>query len=323
MNKATAVSPANIAFVKFWGLKNKELILAYNDSISMNLSNCITKTTVEFSPKFKKHQIYLDLFGKGKQLITGKKEGKIVNQLERIKKLAKNNWFAQIYSQTNFPSEAGIAASASAFSALTLAATYALKLKLSNKQLSVLTRLSGSGSACRSVVDGFCCWHKDCATQIAGVNHWPELTDIVAVVDTSTKKVSSFDGHQLALSSPYFKARIEEVNKRARLVTQAIKQKDFKTLGEQAELDALSMHFVMMTSSPALFALSPKSWNIIQSVRSWREQGLQVYFTVDNGPNIHILCLETDKAKILQRLKKMPEVLFTIVNKNCRGARII
>jgi len=323
MNKATAVSPANIAFVKFWGLKNKELILAYNDSISMNLSNCITKTTVEFSPKFKKHQIYLDLFGKGKQLISGKKAEKIINQLERIKKLAKNNWFAQVYSQTNFPSEAGIAASASAFSALTLAAATALKLNLSNKQLSALTRLSGSGSACRSIVDGFSHWHQDHATQIAKAEHWPELTDIVAVVDANTKKVSSFDGHKLALSSPYFKARIKEVEIRVILVIQAIKQKDFKTLGEQAELDTLSMHFVMMTSRPGIFALSHKTWKLIEEIKSWRKEGLEAYFTIDNGPNVHILCLEKDKTKILQRLKKIPEVLFIIVNKNCQGARIV
>ena len=46
--KATAISPANIAFIKFWGKKNPKLNIPFNDSISMNLSNCLTTTTVEF-----------------------------------------------------------------------------------------------------------------------------------------------------------------------------------------------------------------------------------------------------------------------------------
>lgn len=323
MNKATAVSPANLAFVKFWGLKDAGKILAFNPSISMNLSKCLTKTTVYFDSKFKTDEITLHYFQKKPKKLNSQEAEKIVKQLDRIRKLAGIKYKAQVYSQTNFPSQAGIAASASAFSALTLAASRAAGLKLGKKELSGLTRLSGSGSACRSVIDGFAIWQNKDASELASYTYWPELRDIVVVVDTGEKTTSSFAGHLSACTSPYFKARQQELKSRIPQIAEAIKNKDLKILGEQAELDTLSMHLVMMTSKPPIFSLKPSSWQVIEEVRKWRQQGLPAYFSIDNGPNIHILCEQKNQAEIAKKLKKIPQVLFLIVNKNCPGARLL
>ena len=47
--KSTAIAPANIAFIKYWGKQDAALRLPLNDTISMNLSAAYTVTTVEFS----------------------------------------------------------------------------------------------------------------------------------------------------------------------------------------------------------------------------------------------------------------------------------
>ena len=48
--KATALAPSNIAFIKYWGKKDAKLRIPANSSISMNLSDVYTTTTVEFDP---------------------------------------------------------------------------------------------------------------------------------------------------------------------------------------------------------------------------------------------------------------------------------
>ncbi len=69
MLKATAVAPANIAFIKYWGKKDPELRLPLNDSISMNLSACQTITTVEFSDKFKEDYFELMPYNHRKNML--------------------------------------------------------------------------------------------------------------------------------------------------------------------------------------------------------------------------------------------------------------
>lgn len=198
--KATAVSPANIAFVKYWGSRDFGLNLPYNDSISMNLSNCLTGTTVEFSSDYQKDQVFID-----NKKVAGKKEERVIQILDLIRKKATLTLNAKIYSKNNFPQGAGIASSSSAFSALALAGTAAAGLSLSKKELSILAR-RGSGSACRSIISGFAQWktgkenEDSYAVQIAPENFWA-LRDLVLVVSDKEKKTGSLEGHRLALTS--------------------------------------------------------------------------------------------------------------------------
>jgi diphosphomevalonate decarboxylase len=143
--KATAKAPANIAFVKYWGKKDSSIRLPLNSSVSMNLDNVFTITTVEFSPYLAKDKI--EIVG---EKLSGEGIKRVVSHLDRIRKLAKIKQKARVKTKNNFPKGSGIASSASGFAALTLAATKAAGLDLSEKELSILARL-GSGSACRSI----------------------------------------------------------------------------------------------------------------------------------------------------------------------------
>ena len=74
--KATTIAPSNIAFIKYWGKKDEELKLPENSSISMNLSNLITTTTVEFNPEFKKDLVVID------NKIDAKESNRVIKHLD-------------------------------------------------------------------------------------------------------------------------------------------------------------------------------------------------------------------------------------------------
>ncbi|PKP56739.1 MAG: hypothetical protein CVT89_05655 [Candidatus Altiarchaeales archaeon HGW-Altiarchaeales-2] len=146
--KATAIAHPNIAFVKYWGKKDEDLRIPLNNSISMNLGNLWTKTTVEFN------DFDDDIVIINKEVAEGTAKERVVKHLDKFRNLASNVLKAKVVSENNFPMSSGIASSASGFAALTMANASALNLNLSEKELSILARL-GSGSACRSIPDGF------------------------------------------------------------------------------------------------------------------------------------------------------------------------
>src|SRR3990167_337608 len=207
--KATATAPSNIAFIKYWGRKDETLRLPENGSLSMNLSALQTTTTVEFSPDYTEDHIE----------INGTRESnessRAVKHLDRVRALAKISDFAKVVTKNNFPTGTGLSSSASGFAALTVAAASAAGLQLSEKDLSVLAR-QGSGSACRSIPDGFIEWldgdtsETSYATQIFLPNWW-NIADVVAIVSESKKEVSTSTGQQSAQSSPFMPVRLRRM----------------------------------------------------------------------------------------------------------------
>lgn len=326
--KATAIAPANIAFIKYWGQKDSQFVLPYNDSISLNLSRCRTTTTVAFSPAFPDDTVRIKFFGEELKEAKDKPRERVLAQVNRLRRIAGVTWPGRIVSHNSFPADAGIASSAAAFSALTLALVGALGLEVSQKELSILTRLAGSGSACRSIPDGFVQWRKgynsdtSYAVQLHD-EHWWDLGDIVVVVKDEAKAVSSLSGHQLAKTSPYFSARLQELPGRIRQVKQAIKAKDFLKLGRLIEAEAVSLHLVAMSSRPPIFYWNEGTMQIIQALLAWREKGLLGFFTMDAGPNVHVICRQQDGNKLNKRLRQLSSVEFTIINRPAKGARLI
>ena len=301
--KATAVAPANIAFIKYWGRKDAKLRIPSNPSISMNLSACITKTTVEFSKNFKKDTV-----------TKGFNEKRIIAHIDRIRNIANTKIRAKITTNNSFPTSAGIASSASGFAALTVAAVAALDLKLSEKELSALARL-GSGSACRSIPDGYVKWEGEYAYSLYPHDYW-DLRDILVIVESKGKEISSSKGHNAAHSSPFFTKRLAMIPKRIKRIEKALKEKNFPELGNVIEEDCLDMHHVMQTQTPPLFYWNEKTQQVIKQVK---RSGLPVYFTIDAGPNVHLICEAKNEKKLVENLKGWN----IIINKPVRGAHII
>lgn len=318
--KATAIAPSNIAFIKYWGRKNEVLRLPTNGSISMNLSNLLTTTTVEFDSGRKQDEVFID------GLADKKETDRVINHLNRIRKLAKIKDKARVASKNNFPSSVGLSSSASGFAALTLAGTKAAGLNLAEKQLSILAR-QGSGSACRSIPSGFVEWldgntsGSSYAVSLYPPDYW-EIVDIVAIVSKEKKEVSTSEGQKLAKTSFFYKFRQTNMNNKIRLLKKYLKEKKFGDFGELAESEALEMHAIMLTSNPSLIYWTAGSLELMKLVKKWRQEGLAIYFTINTGQDIHLLCQKKDTDKVVQRLKRLPFVKKHIINFPAKGAKI-
>ncbi len=305
---ATAVASPNIAFIKYWGNRDPALRLPANASLSMTLANLQTETTVIFDDRLDSDQIEID-----GSPAAEKAASRVTLHLDLIRTLSGSPAFARIRSQSNFPAGAGIASSASAFAALTAAASAAAGLELNKKQLSILAR-RGSGSAARSIFGGFVQLFSGnvnedgYAEQLAPADHW-QLVDLIAVVNKEHKSTGSSEGHHLAPTSPIQAVRVQDAAHRLEICKKAILQKDFLALAQIVVLDSNLMHSVMMTSDPPLLYLEPESISIMKHVTRWRENGLDVCYTVDAGPNVHCICSSSDSFEVESQLRSIDGIL--------------
>lgn len=328
MMKATAQAPSNIAFIKYWGRKDEVLRLPENGSISMNLSHLFTTTTVEFQMSS-----HLPCGNSDEVIINGKREededegSRVIKHLDRIRNLAKINLKAKVETRNNFPTGTGLSSSASGFAALTVAGAKAAGLNLSEKELSILARL-GSGSACRSIPNGFVEWldgntsDTSYSVSLYPENYW-DIVDVVVVISKNKKEVSTTEGQKLASSSPFFPVRLSKIKNKINLIKKYMKNKDFVEFGELVEAEALELHAIMLTSTPSLIYLLPGSLRIMHLVKKWRQGGLQVYFTVNTGQDIHLICQRKNAEEISREALGVSEVQKTIINFPSKGARLI
>jgi len=319
---ATAVAHPNIAFIKYWGNRDDRLRLPLNSSISMNLAGLETHTTVQFNPRIEQDSLTLN----GKPA-SGDTLQRTMAFLDHLRQLAVKPLYARVVSTNNFPAGAGIASSASAFAALALAGSRALGFHLSERQLTILAR-RGSGSAARSIPDGFVEWHAaeqdedSYAESIAPPEHW-HLVDCIVILQTEPKEVGSTQGHALAGSSPLQAARVADAPRRLELCRSALLHRDFAALAGVVELDSNLMHAVMMTSLPPLFYWAPGSLAIMQAVSAWRRENIEACYTLDAGPNVHVICTARYLGEVKARLECMPGVLRVISAAPGGPARVI
>lgn len=316
MAKATAVANPNIAFIKYWGKADEALNLPANPSLSMNLAALTTVTTVEFRPGLSADLVTLD-----GHPAAGAARERVVAHLDRVRAMAGTEWRASVASRNDFPAATGLASSASAFAALSLAAACAAGLALDETALSRLARL-GSGSACRSVPAGFCLWEGEQARQVAPPDYW-NLCDVVAIVTDRPKAVGSHDGHSLAPSSPLYAARLAAVPGWLAAVRDGLERRDLAAMGPAVEADALAMHGVMMTSQPSLLYWQPATVAVLLAVREWRAAGLEVYFTMDAGPNVHCLCRVEEAGEVEKRLRTITGVQDVLSSGPGDGVRLV
>jgi diphosphomevalonate decarboxylase len=322
MTTATAQAFANIAFIKYWGNRDNALRIPMNGSISMNLDGLYTRTTVSFQPSLPFDELIIN-----EHEIRGAGLERISYLLDLIREKANLRERAEVMSENNFPSGAGIASSAAAFAALAVAGSKAAGLNLTEPELSRLAR-RGSGSASRSIPGGFVEWQAGTSDEdsfafsIAPPNHW-NLVDCVAIVSAAHKKTGSTEGHFIASTSPLQAARVADAPRRLELCRKAILEKDFNTFASIVELDSDLMHAVMMTSTPALHYWRPASLEVMNCVRQWRTEGIPVCYTVDAGPNVHVICLEPEAHAVDKRLREIGGVENVLVARAGGPAKIV
>ena len=307
--KSTAIANSNIAFIKYWGKKDIKLNLPMNPSVSMTLDdNLCTKTTVEFSKKYKKDSFILN-----KKKYDTKR---ISAFLDIIRKKANTKLFAKVVSTNSFPTASGIASSASGFAALAAASTKALDLNLSNKGLSHLSRL-GSGSATRSVYGSFVEWDYESGTQLFDDNYWPELRDIIIIVSDKEKPISSREAMKKTVeSSLLYDIRLKNINNKVNIIKEALRKKDFFVLAQVIMQDSDEMHACI--NDVDIFYLNDKSHEIKNIIKEINRDGIKAAYTFDAGPNAHIISTKKYVDMIKNKLSKFGKI---IVSKPGKGIK--
>ena len=308
----TAHAHPNIALVKYWGKQEKPGNLPATPNLSISLAGLTTVIHVSDAPS--------DTF-----ILNSKEtsDPKLVRWLEALR-----GTFdvppLQIDSGNDFPTSAGLASSASGFAALITAINAHCDLGLNQEMCSEWARV-GSASAARSIFGGFVAlvppqWQ---AIPMAKRDHWP-LEVVVAVTSNEPKSVNSGEGMERSrLTSPYYNAWVRDATTDFAAASEAIERRDFPSLAAVAELNCLKMHSIMLTSQPTLSYWTPASIACMDRVRSLREEGDDVFFTVDAGPQIKAVCLPASADAVASALSETPGVLEVIRSSLGEGARVV
>lgn len=283
-------APSNIALCKYWGKRDHELNLPVNASLSVSLDNLGTRTRVEPIDALT-DEVWLN----GAVQATESRFAQRVTGFIDLFRSRHPELAFRVHTENNIPTAAGLASSASGFAALTKAMNDSLGLGLSTTAQSVVARL-GSGSACRSLFDGFVEWQMGVREDgldshaIPLEQSWPGFCIGLVKVDESEKSVDSRAGMQRTKETAhlYQSWPLQAAADLSRL-QQAIESRDFALLGSVAEQNALSMHATMIASWPPLLYWQPGSVAAMQKVWRLRSEGLALYFTMDAGPNLKLL----------------------------------
>ena len=320
-------SPSNIALVKYWGKHGVQL--PNNPSISFTLNNSKSITSVELIAKqTKKVELYFE------NKLNNEFGLKIENYLKSIsKKLSIINDYSFIIRSANtFPHSAGIASSASAFSALVMCLVD-LDNEINNNKISIekasyLARL-GSGSACRSVYGGVSMWGKTQDIEFSSNEYAIPLNgdinsifknyhDDIIIVDADKKSVSSSAGHKLMDTNPYSAEKYNQAFVNTKLLYNALKEGNINEFIRIVELEALSLHSMMMISKPSFILIKPQTIEIINKIREFRtDTNIPICFTLDAGPNVHILYPDENKTEVTQFISSEMNK-FRVIN-DCVG----
>lgn len=306
-NFGGAFAPSNIALCKYWGKRNAELNLPLTSSLSVSLGKLGTETCIHLEdgeedrvslngkrvaadkPFAQRMSAFLDLF---------RPEGKCFS----------------IETRNTIPTAAGLASSASGFAALVMGLNDLFGWELPREKMSMLARL-GSGSAARSVYEGFVVWHAgkqdDGLDSFAEVRpfKWPAFRIGILELCSGEKPVGSRSGMNRTVdTSMLFKQWPEKVRHDLNRIEVAIATRNFELLGKTAESNALAMHATMLDAWPPLMYFQPESVAMMHRIWKLRSEGLDLYFTMDAGPNLKLLFTADNEAAVKEQFPELQVV---------------
>lgn len=336
---ATAEVGSNIALIKYWGKRDPERQWPANDSLSMTLSTARTVTEAWIKDGTPAADLDGDELHWAGRVLTAAQtpEHKALRHLQYLRTHLGFAAPLHVESRNTFPSDCGIASSASGLAALTLAAVAAwtgaatlaelADLGFGRERLADLARL-GSGSACRSFFGGVVRWQagpsaSEQRTQQLVDEHYWRLADVIVIISNAPKAISSTAAHAAAWSSLLFEPRLAVLPARLAAVETAIKRRDLERLGELIEVEALDMHAVMMTAQPPSCFINRDTANFLAWLRHERRRsGLQAYFTLDAGANVHVICEASTAARVGERIREAYPQYELIMDAMGHGPRL-
>jgi diphosphomevalonate decarboxylase len=307
MKNWKASAPSNIALIKYMGKQAAGRNQATNPSLSMTLSEF--RTAVEIEPIDGTQDKWAPLPGSAP--LREESTKRFVDFFTRLKSEREVPGAYLLRSGNNFPSDAGLASSASSFAALTMAAHLAFadltgRPAPTAEEQARVSR-TGSGSSCRSFFSPWCAWEADSIGPVKSA--LPELTDLVAVLDTDFKKISSSEAHKRVQSSPLFEGRPARAEQRQKDIKAALAAGNFQRTSEISWAELWDMHSLFHTSDTPFFYFSPLTVTVLRwAENTWEKTGNGPITTIDAGPNVHLLVPTAEKERYRAELAAMPGV---------------
>lgn len=310
-------SPANIALIKYWGKKEGQIPM--NPSLSMTLSHAHTRTIIHYRKASAKNGTIHFKFNAREDHPFSERVNTYLENLKTYLPFL-NDLDLYIESINNFPHSAGLASSASGMSALALSVV-SIEQKLRETPLpekdffqkaSFMARL-GSGSASRSLYGDYVAWGEEedgsveYSSPLPGKIHetFFHMHDSIFIVESGNKALSSSKGHERMKDHPYKDARIQQAIENFGAMKETLENGNFNRFAEITEEEAMSLHGLMLSSKRGFFLLNDTTLAIINKIREYREKEKQpVAFTLDAGPNVHILYPSAAKGYVRQFIDK-------------------
>jgi diphosphomevalonate decarboxylase len=316
--QATARAQPNIALIKYWGKRDTARNLPAVGSISLTLDELFTEMTVTLDPTFERDLLNVNKV-KNESMLP-----RISSCLDNV--LGSTRSYARVDSHCNFPVAAGLASSASSFSATVVAANAASGER---RSVAELARLAGhsSGSAARSLYGGFAeLRNTDSDVSVETVldgKDWP-LKVVVAITSDGPKSVGSGEAMEISRkTSPFYGRWVDDQVHDLTIAREAIHAQDFEKLADVSEHNCLKMHSVMWSSRPSIVYWNAATLVCMQVVRDLRAKGVAVFFTIDAGPQVKAICLESDEKTVRDALSATAGVNKVLSSGLGDGARLV
>ncbi|RLD73314.1 MAG: diphosphomevalonate decarboxylase [Bacteroidetes bacterium] len=313
-------SPSNIALIKYWGKKEKQI--PANPSLSFTLSKSYTETSIVYKEKDNSYSGSLKFMFEGKENVPFQKkiEGFLNNITLYFPFLTEIQLI--IDSHNSFPHSAGIASSASSMSALALCLCSIEKRHFGtlNRADEFFTKASfiarlGSGSASRSLFPYAATWGEIIENSISSDEfasvlpfdlhpRFKNYKDAVLIISKQVKKISSTVGHGLMKGHPFAKERFKQAKNNLKHLLSDLQSGNEERFIEIVEKEALTLHALMMSSNPGFILMEPNTLKVIEKIRDFREnKGIKLCFTLDAGPNVHLLYSDNDSDEVEKFIK--------------------
>lgn len=311
-----ASAPSNIALIKYMGKSDLVTNRPANSSLSWTMENLRTFVQLELKTlqedqwvPLKREGIFpIELSEKGKQ--------KFLRHFHFLKNQFGILGNFTIRSGSNFPSDCGLASSASSFAALTLAAQKLAESQKSDRADVTLEDLAGfsqrgSGSSCRSFFGPFALWYEEGVRPldfpILNLNH------CVVILDEKVKEVSSSEAHKRVITSSLFDGRPARAEKRLADLMEAFRQRNWAKAFEVCWSEFWDMHALFETSEPSFGYMRPETLHVLSKAKAlWKNSGDGPLVTMDAGPNVHFLFREDQsemKQNFIDELKTQYQVI--------------
>ena len=307
MKETIAIAHPNFALVKYWGKKDSDQNRPAMSSISITVDSMQSKTRIISDKAANKHRLF----------INGKEESdlsRVLPSIDYLSKISKSDDYLVIRSENNFPTSSGLASSASGIASLVTAyeAHYGINLEMRDRiQASIL----GSGSAPRSLLGGFVLMdHKNNynCSQILEKYDWP-LDILICIVSNHKKKISSREGMEISKkTSPIYMDWLNINARHIGLALKAIKNKNLTALEKVSEENCKLMHRVMKTSNPSIVYMTETTQSCLAEIQRLRSSGHKLFYTIDAGPQIKIICDPSSSKFIKDSIKKNTDAIKII-----------